>query len=384
LCKHNPTGIALYGNETWTAVVENPGNDAGMPCFETPAPDAASRDPLEPFIHCGGQGICEEFRPCLLTCAQAAKAAEVQPLSLWSSGKKRSKCFDSGWSACDYGCVQTKISSLAYSDGICHEESRTTRPCHIGACSREDPCRIPFIVHVVFAFRDGSVSKWSKGAQEVLATALSNVVNADSHNPFFTPGDVHVATALPWYQDQDTYDMEGNDETSTRDYGDSFNNVILGLKVVVEISIYNSLSDLDKKSVPLDDVSDGALTTILRNITDLVRGRKRRTVCSSDELFPLAKLALKAKDVISSENFMVSLINEIKGTGDPADTEAFGPITYLTYKASESRVSSVWTIRTGIEEKINFFGPQRAVSAKFFVFLYVLESTVASVEIFYM
>ena len=391
LCRHNPTGIALYGNETWTSVVENPGNDAGTPCFEPSVSNGNNRDPFKPFISCAGKGVCEEFRPCLLTCAQATQAAEVQPLSVvWSSEKKRSRCGDSGWSACDYGCVQTKIVSEQYSDGICHEESRETRPCHIGACSREDPCRIPYIVHVVLAFRDGTVSKWSKEAEEVLATALSNVVNSGTGDQVFSPGDVFVAAALPWYQDQDANEFEKKIEASTGDYGDSFNSVILGVKVVVEISIYNSLADEENRyteSNDLNDENNGTLATMLRNITNVVgRGKKPRTVCSTDELFPLAKLALKAKDVLDEEDFIVTLIDEISVTGDQSDRVPFGPITYLTYKAFESRVLSVWTIRTGIQEEINYFGPQKAVSAKLFSFirnLFLLSSFVLVTMVFW-
>lgn len=383
LCKHNPTGIALYGNETWTAVVENAGNDAGTPCFEPPINSEKFKDTFEPVISCSGKGICEEFRPCLLTCAQAAKDAEIQRLSvMWSSEKKRSRCGDSGWSACDYGCMQTKIISEQYSDGICHEESRETRPCHIGACSREDPCRIPFIVHVVLAFRDGAVSKWSKEAEEVLATSLSNAVNSGTDGEVFSPGDVFVAAALPWYQDQDSNEFEDNKIGSIGDYGDSYNSVILGVKVVVEISIYNALADFENKpfvSNEFSDENDGAIVNMLRNITDMMRGKKPHTACSSDELYPLAKLALKAKNVLQSEDFMISLIDEIRITGEQADRVPFGPITYLTYKASENRVLSVWTIRTGIHEEINYFGPQKALSAKLFSFirnLFVLSSLV--------
>lgn len=371
LCDRNPTGIALYGNETWTAIVEDPGNDAGIPCFEPKEPIQQFKDPFESTIICGGLGTCEEFRPCLLTCPQVKIAAEVQPLTLpLGEMKKRFRCGDSSWSACDYGCAQTKITSRAYSDGICHEVSRVTRPCHIGACSREDPCRVPFVIHVVLAFRNGSVSKWSEKADEILAVALSNAVNiGTSHDKMlFTPGDVYVSMALPWYQDQDEYDVESKDETATRDYSDSYNNVILGLKVVVEISIYNPLSDLPKAPIvdSSDESTNSAFVSMLRNITYLVRGRKPHATCSPEELYPLAKLTLHSKEFIRNEDFMVYLINEIKDAGNQDDTAAFGPITFLTYKALESKILSVWTIRTGIDDKINYFGPQKAFSFRIF------------------
>jgi hypothetical protein len=372
LCDRNPTGIALYGNETWTAIVKNPGNDAGIPCFEPAESIQQVKDPFESIIICGGQGTCEEFRPCLLTCPQVQKATEVKPLTLpIDEMKKRFRCGDTGWSACDYGCAQTKIISRAYTDGICHEESREMRPCHIGACAREDPCRVPFVVHVVLAFRNGSVSKWSEAAEEILAVALSNTVSIGTNQdePLFTPGDVYVSMALPWYQDQDEYDIESNSEDSKRDYSDKYNNVVLGLKAVVEISMYNPLSDLPNKTPIADgneEIPNGVFASMLRNITYLVRGRKPRAQCSPEELYPLAKLAIQAKDVILKDDFMVNLIDKMKEGGNQDETVAFGPIPYLTDKPLESRVVSVWTIRTGIEDKINFFGPQKAFSFRIF------------------
>jgi len=360
MCKLSPTGIALLGKETWTATVESPGNDAGISCVEA-ASEIGKRRSSEfddPIVSCDGRGLCQEERPCQLTCAQAKKAAEVEPLSYTPDGHLSSCGGTAIWSACDYGCMQSKIESTVYSDGVCHEISRQSRPCHIGACSRSDPCRVPFIVHVVLAFRDGSVSNWSFSAEEILASALVGAVNQDLDDPLFTIGDVNVVMALPWYSDEndsDQYDRK------------------LGVKVVVEISMFNPLADAANKTVDLDDpnqsFAEAQLNAMLRNITDIFRGRKRQVTCVQEELYPLAKRALQAKETMEQEDFMVSLIDHLKVTGDRYYRSAFGPIHSSTYDPFSSRLISVWTIRTGIEEEINYFGPAKPFTGKLISFI---------------
>ena len=354
MCKLNPTGIALLGKETWTAVVESPGNDAGVSCVEAAMETGKRRNNEfdDPIVSCDGRGLCQEERPCQLTCAQAQKAVEVEPLSYIPDGQL-SSCGNSEWSACDYGCMQTRIMSSVFTDGICHEVSREARPCHIGACSRSDPCRVPFIVHLVLAFREGSVSNWSRTAEEILATGLVNSVRRRSNEQLFAIGDVNVITALPWYEDE-------NDS------------VKFGVKVVVEISMFNSFADADNKPSSYDDAetsTEAQLATMLRNFTDRLRGRKPPATCYEEELYPLAKKALQAKETMREDRFVVTLVEELRRTGQRYERSAFGPISTNTYDTSYTRLISVWTIRTGIEEEINYFGPTKPFTAKLFGFL---------------
>lgn len=366
MCKLNPTSIALLGKESWTAVVESPGNDAGVSCLEASMSVGMKRNEFEdPIVTCAGHGVCEEERPCQLTCAQTLKAAEIRPLL---RNGIHVTCSDSGWSACDYGCGQTKIDSVMFTDGFCREMSRSKRPCHIGACARSDPCRVPFIVHVVFAFRGGSIEHWSRDADEILANALVNAVGIYVAEQMIKVGDVHVVTAFPWYQDQDEYDAQDFGGKLKRDYGDEYNGTKLGVKVVIEISMFNPLADTRGKTAPLDDLSDGTddpLTRTLRNMTDRWRGGNRRVVCKHDELYSLAKLALKTTSIIRRENFTLSLMDEVKFAGDQADMLAFGPVNSAAYEASENRILALWTYRTGIgDEEVNFFGPQKPFAMK--------------------
>jgi hypothetical protein len=64
------------------------------------------------------------------------------------------------------------------------------------------------------------------------------------------------------------------------------------------------------------------------------------------------------------DQFTVFLIGELE-KADRTERSPFGPIGSIAYNASESsRMLSVWTIRTGIEEEINFYGPHRPITAK--------------------
>ena len=372
MCKLSPTGIALLGMETWTATVMSPGNDAGISCLDAASEISKRRKSNldDPVVSCDGHGLCQEERPCQLTCAQVQKASEVEPLAYIPDGHLSSCGGNTEWSACDYGCRQTKIASAVFSDGICREVSRESRACHMGACSRSDPCRVPFIVHVVLAFRDGSVSNWSLAAEEILASALVSTVHQELNEDddgasgtnydveIFTVGDVNVVTALPWYQDDN--DSDKSDQK-------------LGLKVVVEIAMFNPLADVTNKTIHFDETdeafSETQLNSALRNLTDLLTGRKRPVLCVPEELYPLAKRALQVKKIMEESYFVPSLVDELKVTGDRYDRSAFGPIHSTTYDPTTSRVLSVWTIRTGIEDEINFFGPTKPIAAKLISFL---------------
>jgi hypothetical protein len=276
------------------------------------------------------------------------------------------------WSACDYGCMQTKIESVLYSDGFCHEVSRQKRPCHIGACARSDPCRVPFIVHIILAFHGGSLVMWTHISEEMLALALANVVGMQSKDELFTAGDVHVVAALPWHQDTDSESVDVRN-VSEHLYSEDFNSVRLGIKVVVEVSIFNpSSAGTNSTTTQLDDSEgdgDSPITVMIQNITDRLRGRKRSAVCASSDLYRLAQSALRAKDVLRHDRFMSSLMEELKSSGEQNAKAAFGQIDGLSPVASKSSVVSVWLIRTGIEDEINYFGPQKPISVRVLVFV---------------
>ena len=362
LCKNNPTSIALLGKEVWTALVEHPGSDGGVTCVEVASDTGVPVNGQdEATVQCDGNGVCEEVRPCQLTCRQAAVAAQVHPLDEVPA-EGTPKCGVSRWSACDYNCQQTKIRSTLFSDGHCHEVSRETRSCHIGACARSDPCRVPFIVHVVLAFAGGSVQAWSPTSEEILATALSNSVNDLLRFESFSAGDVNVLVPLSWYEDIDESESERNAPLLAEDYAKAFDELNLGMKVVVEISMFNPLADETNITDTKDsDNEEHLLSKVLRNFTDRIHGKPAPLICHQEELYPLAKRALKLKSFLQlNSSFFPGLIEEIRTTGKRMDRSTFGPVDSLAYNSSANRVLSIWTIRTGIEEEVNYFGPQRS------------------------
>jgi len=389
MCKHNPTNIALLGTETWTAIVESAGNEAGVSCVDAAKDGREKRDVSEPKVNCDGNGTCQEQRPCQLTCSEAARAAGVAPAP--ESDHRRLGCGDSFWSTCDYGCAQTRIRSVAYSDGTCREASRITRPCHIEACARSDPCLVPFIIHAVFGFHGALVSKWSRETEEIFSLALTKAARSiDPTAQVFSEGDVNVRMALPWYPDEDDPD-DGRERLLPKETEDVEPS---GLKVVVEISLYNPLANFKNKTVvPAEEIqgdqAEGALSAMLRNITNLIQGRKPASQCNAEELYALAKKALALKKgVFGSNRFTATLINKMEELEkkqkdhDFLQESPFGKTYNTTMFYEKSQLISAWSIRTEIDDEINYFGPPRplwhrvlgimhAILMTFMVFLFL-------------
>lgn len=356
-CEYSPTNIALLGTEVWAAVVEDAGSLTGSLCVDTMEDNGDGID--SPKVQCLGNGVCEEHRPCQLTCVQAAKAAKVVPASL--SESRRLRCGDSRWSACDYGCSQTRIESIAYSDGFCHEVSRRSRSCHIGACARSDPCRVPYVVHTAIGLRSGQARRWSVTSEDVFVTALTRAAGSLSREKLFDEGDVNLLAVLPWFKDDND-----NAERNRRYLGDT-DDTALGLKLVVEISIFNPRAQLANETLTVEEPpemtgSDGRLSSLVRNITDRFSRKSRKTTCHPDDMYALAQKALHLKkDVLQREGFLTLLAGEIQraeGEGNHQQPSPFEQVNQDEY-VSESRLLSVWSISTEIDDEINYFGPPK-------------------------
>jgi Eukaryotic aspartyl protease len=381
MCANNPTNIALLGIEEWTAIVLSPGNEAGISCVKAAhgitVEAATGSNNNDPVVSCDGMGVCVEKRPCQLTCSQLEKAIKVRPETKPKKafGEQQGECGDAYWSACDYGCFQTKIESKLYSDGLCHEVAAENRACHVGACARTDPCRVPFIVHTVLGFRNGQVARWNRNAKEILVTALTDTIDeihkSKNESRTFSEGDVHVVSAIDWYLE----DYEDEYDNTIINTDDSNEQNEWGVKVVVEISINNPNAAVSRRTTINQknqiDVID-PLTKIVQNITDRVRGtikQQQQHSCQHDELYVLAKHALVTKRAFREESFMTSLIRKIQNQtkGEVKASAPFGPISALGYNISQSRLLSAWTIRTGLEEDVNYFGPPKPLSSSILV-----------------
>lgn len=147
--RHGNSQLTLTGHEIWTRIVDAPGTMQGTSCEQVAISENEKNGGGKIEVQCDGKGICQEVRECGITCANAHAAGDYGGVSPMS-GTSKVNCGGATWSACDYSCTQTRINTILMTDGKCYVERALefTRPCHIQACGRSDPCRVPFVVHV--------------------------------------------------------------------------------------------------------------------------------------------------------------------------------------------------------------------------------------------
>ena len=357
--------VALLGTETWRMLVDHPGTKNGVSCVDIARKQSPVLELGPSLIHCEGNGVCIEKRPCQLTCSELPEANTVvrvtkgELLSPFEADSDE-KCGDSFWGACDFSCNQTRIKSLLYTDGFCHETHTQTRLCHIDACGRSDPCRVPFIVHAIFVFRGVSSSRWTKKDEEILTEALSRSYHslAPSNRMLFGAGDIKVVLTRPWLvgDDNEFHTSSDNEEEDME----------LGVKVVVQISIYNPnvqfTPESGARTDSLESNADSQFGEMVKNFTDSLRGNPgSRTACKDSDLYALAK---DARDVAyripEVPSFMTQLLGDIYTIGGEVGIQekiAFSPTFDNDALASDSQLLSSWTIRTDVDDEINYFGP---------------------------
>ena len=346
-------------------IVEQPGTAKGVTCADV-ARKLAPENELGPStITCEGGGVCFEERPCQMTCEEkaAAKKVAVAPAKLTSpvDVNTEEKCGDSFWGACDYRCNQTRVESTLYTDGLCHENRTSTRRCHVDACGRSDPCRVPFIVHAIFVFRGVSPSRWTRVDEDVFTEALSRSYHAlaPSDRVFFGVGDIKVVLTRSWVagEDSEYYTSSDNEEEHEEE---------MGIKIVVQISIHNPDAQISSKTSASSSSAPrsraGSISEMVKNITGSLRnGQAPPTACKDSDLFALAKDArIVAYGIPELPTFMAQLIFDIHAYATERGVQqkfAFSPIFNDDEYAVQSRLLSSWTIRTDVDDEINYFGP---------------------------
>jgi len=334
--------------------VEHAGTENGISCVDVVKMKSLNSEIGPSVITCEGDGACTELRPCQLPCsqvhvAQNADLSATKPVAANpESDKEQAKC-DTFWGSCDYRCNQTRIESAPFTDGFCHEINRETRVCHKDACGRSDPCRVPFIVHAIYVLRGVSPTKWTKREADDFAEALTRSFNslALPDQYLFSVGDVKIVLARRWVSSDDV------EYISSADYPDDSEE--LGTKVVVQISIHNPGAELPQNGT-------SKTTGRPRNSTDsLPSDRARPAACEDSDLYELAKDARAIAYVIPEQpNFMAHVLEGmhslLKERGRPSDSP-FSPLFQDPDLALESQLLSSWTIRTDVDDEINFFGP---------------------------
>jgi len=361
ICEGHPDNVAVLGKQTWTALVESPGTRAGLTCQETAGDgggSSAAKDEASQ-VFCRGDGVCEERRDCQYTCKELERASKVQPKPV---DNEKLGCGDSYWSACDRSCRQTRLQSVAYSDGFCHEVSRESRPCHTGACMRESPCLVPYLVHVILGFHGLAIHDWTFAADDIVSRALVKTASDLLGEKVFFEGDVNIVFSLPWYLEED------DPEAAFRHKSDKEIKPV-GVKVVVDISVVNHA--YNKTALPLKDPSSSStLENILANRTIYENSAIQ---CDEVDLHRLAKLTLRLKKkFLNAAHFMPTLLNKMKRieTKNDSYTPYFAPI-YTDYgHKNASRLISTWSVSTGVDEEINYYGPHRPI---WYIFVRVLH-----------
>lgn len=344
LCRFNQTNIALLGTEKWAAVVKNPGTRLGVTCVAAAQQMKVNDLYRDPVVSCDSKGICEEERPCQLTCPEVQIAAQVVETPEQNS---RLKCGDSLWSACDRECFQTRVVSSAFSDGKCHEISRKTRSCHIDACAREDPCRAPYSMRIVLGLRGFEISKWSLQIENTIAESVaSTLTNMDAQSSVL-PGDVSVRMARSWFLDEDNPDAASTSRTEDSPHQTTPH----GVKAVVDVAIANNRTTGNISALE-DDSDFEEHWKILGNLSQHIVGQLREVRCYDDDLFVLAKRALLIKNIAMKEEFISSLIQQLTQGNVNYD---FSAVPFL----NESSVVAAWSFRNGVDDKVNFFGPRK-------------------------
>lgn len=356
----NMTDI-VQGFERWSVVTLDPNTPGGKPC-EAALLECFFRPNevyVNPVVYCEPDGLCHYERPCQMTCeeAKAAKAQDLIPEKEDDDFYAFNPCGEPLWGSCEFSCQQTKIITTRMSDGVCHEDEqlRETRACHIDACGRSDPCRVPFLVHAVLGFQKANADFWSNEAHDEFSDAFAKALNKNKQqgDELIGPGDVKVLSTSTWFQ------------------GDDPSGPPIGMKVTVEVSIYN-----DKAWLPPDYVYDpiteeeaevlsesptastSSAKDAMQHIVDNVKSvwkdwTKPMALCEESDVLALSRDALDVHLELGREQFLLDMILILaRGYAQHAQHShgtPFAPLFRDTENGEQSKVISSWTIKSEID-----------------------------------
>jgi len=322
----------LTGLEFWTRVVKSPGTPQGSSCEAVSLAENAANGGGKMEVNCDGRGVCREVRPCAISCANAM--AHGSGGGTGSAGAGLSPVGSCGavtWSACDYTCTQTRVNSVLMNDGKCHEEraEEVTRECHVQACGRSDPCRVPFVVHAILRIRGAVAGSWDRHAEEVFATAFADAVNRKKRgkSKFFSEGDVLVLNASPW--------RAGDDSALALTPGEEDEE--LGMQLVVEVSLFNHRAEIPPIiAAPAGENGRAPVAPL--------------ATCHERDVQPLAAAALNVHRRLKEKNFVPAVVEQMKRSDDIGERRQ-SPFYYTFEDAKLARQSftvTSWTIKTDI------------------------------------
>ena len=397
----------LPGRETWSRVVEVDGLGGGWSCMEVMANVArGGSDPaINPYLPPGDggrrttgevdedttvecdplTGLCHAITPCSTTCGEAQKAAQVLSDSFQENalvplpGHPSLDCGDSLWGSCTSECKQGRLPSFfddtgttkvlsnspfgptpgvpQAANGVCvsHPSHVEIRECHIDSCGRHDPCRVPFVIHAILAFRGADLASWHRHYEQGFASALQETINRGRHakDYLFEVGDVDMLMVGPWYNNKDD-DEEAAWLEEVENQGNPQQKVAplvqqapdaLGIKIVFEISIFN-----DNANKPVDE-SEGKRMK-LKGLADKLHMVTRSTTlstCSETDFYPLSHRALDIHMELGRSSFIAKLIDDLKAQEqlDGSDAHSpFLPLFQISQLVDQSQLVTSWTVKT--------------------------------------
>ena len=335
----------VKGTETWSFVVDRPPEMQGKSCEEIIRKMIRKEKGVESVVECNSAGLCTAKTPCKVACEETIPVAPVPQMNMLDDQNQidtPKTCGDNSWGTCLDTCQQTKIASALYSDGLCHEDVslREERVCHTEFCGNSNPCHIPFIVHVIIAFRGLSPSFWDKQAEITVVNSFANAIRDSAGETMIDPGDIEVLMTSPW------------EEIIGDDTGETMHPMmnVLGLKVVLEVHIHNpNFAHFSDNFDAIGGLGGKFMTAMSR--TTKRDEKSDTTECKSSDVY---KLALKAHEIqfrLEDENFITTLADgfnqeiDITGYTHPA-LEGF--VENIDLFVRESTVISTWTIKTEV------------------------------------
>ena len=280
--------------------VENTGSGQGKSCQDV----AEEMVQGQGSITCSGEGMCTLIQNCDLKCKDIfGRDPKESSLNPQTNVIEMNKCMKNTWGACTLWCTQSRMHSVLKKDGSCSVSSKESRPCHIDACGSHDPCRVPFVVHVVIGLGGINPTSWAKKYEEVFVEAFATTLDGIGN---IGPGDIEVLMTNPW--------TEGKSKD-------------LGLKIIMEISIYTTIEPSKQEKV-----KNMAQAEMLAD-------------CREEDLYPFAKTALDVHTRLEHENFIPVLLNRLPRSQDDQEQTPFDLVT-MPASIDLSRIITSWTIKT--------------------------------------
>lgn len=215
------------------------------------------------------------------------------------------------------------------------------RSCHTEYCGISDPCVIPFVVHVILAFRGIDNDEWDEIAESLLIEAVASSVKNPRGKTMFEPTDVELLMTSPWYEE--IMDVNG---LPTGDMSQ-----LVGTKIVIEIHIHNPNSLVPFQSL---NNAEPRIDSNIQERFSTMFWRKHKASqngleCRSSDLFELAQKAHEIQFFLSKKDFMPQVVNSLqKFVNNMGATTALSQLISNQKYIEESIVVSSWTIKTAI------------------------------------